>query len=75
MMPATSSPVTTARSSDGDIGTLYAPTGDFDESGVPVLEALQGYHVNGLWCGAEADLPAELSAFRVYPESPLRVWG
>lgn len=58
-----------------DIGALYAPTGDFDESGVPVLEALPGYHVNGLWCGAEDDLPAELSAFRVYPEMPLRVWG
>lgn len=58
-----------------DIGALYAPTGDFDEHGAPVLAALPGYHVNGLWCGPEEVLPAELNAFRIYPETPLRVWG
>ncbi len=58
-----------------DIGTLYAPGGEVDEAGAPILGALPGYHVNGLWCGAEEALPAELVAFRIYPESPLRVWG
>lgn len=41
------------------------------------IEGVQqpGYHINGLWNGPEESIPAALAQFRVYPETPVCVFG
>ena len=56
------------------IGAIYRPTGNTltDDEGFeyPEQAALEGYHVN---IRAEAPIE-ELETYRVYPNSPVRVW-
>jgi len=56
------------------IGTIYNPTGaveTVDEMEVPVMVALDGYHVN---IRHSAQAP-ELDAYAVTPTNPRRVWA
>ena len=48
-----------------DIGHLI------DADGAP----LPGYLVNGLWHASEADVPAALTPYRVFPKTPAVIWG
>jgi hypothetical protein len=55
------------------IGTIYNPTGEVetvDEMEVPVMVALDGYHVN-IRHNTEA---SELDAYAVTPTNPRRIW-
>ncbi|MBL0581687.1 hypothetical protein [Aeromonas caviae] len=58
------------------IGTIYQPTGEttlVDGEQVPVMAAVQGYHVNVRTTSQDvADALAEL---RTYPVTPFRVWA
>jgi hypothetical protein len=56
------------------IGTIYKPTGvveTVDDMEVPVMEAIEGYHVN---IRNYTDAP-ELEQYAVVPTIPQRVWG
>jgi hypothetical protein len=56
------------------IGTIYKPTGEMiqtDEGEVPEMAALDGWHVNV----RHTDDAPELEAFRVFPQSPSRMWA
>lgn len=56
-----------------EIGTLSQETGAVAQGPngpVPVFQALEGYHVNGLWHGPAESLPAALVGFRIFPETP-----
>lgn len=54
-----------------DIGTLHTARGEGEDA---VSEPLPGYHINGWW-HSDAPIPEALSAFQVFPATPLRVWG
>jgi hypothetical protein len=55
------------------IGVISKPTGEVDAEGNPVLETLEGWHVNvRLAAGEDA---AALEAFKVEPQNPIRVWA
>lgn len=60
---------------DGDIdliGTISEPTGETDEEGNPLFEAVAGYHAN---LRRREPLPeGELSGLLVTPETPSCVW-
>jgi hypothetical protein len=56
------------------IGVIYKPTGEMiqtDEGEVPEMAPLDGWHVN---VRHTAETP-ELEAFRVFPETPSRMWA
>jgi len=56
------------------IGTIYKPTGvaeTVDDMEVPVMEAIEGYHVN---IRNYTEAP-ELEQYAVVPTIPQRVWG
>jgi hypothetical protein len=56
------------------IGTIYRPTGEVetvDGIEVPVMAALDGYHVN---IRNYTEAP-ELEQYAVVPTIPMRVWG
>jgi hypothetical protein len=56
------------------IGTIYKPTGKMlttPEGKVPEMAPLDGWHVN---VRHTAETP-ELEAFRVFPETPSRMWA
>ena len=56
------------------VGTIYKPTGEMiqtDEGEVPEMAPLDGWHVN---VRHTAETP-ELEAFRVFPETPSRMWA
>jgi len=56
------------------IGTIYKPTGEVEtveDMEVPVMQALDGYHVN---VRADGVCP-ELEAYSVTVNTPYRVWG
>lgn len=56
------------------IGVIYKPTGnmiDTDEGEVPEMAPLEGWHVN---VRHNAEAP-ELEQWRVYPETPARMWA
>jgi len=59
------------------IGTIYNPTGEAttNEDGfeVPVMVALDGYHVNVRVVGSED--ASVLSPYAVVPSIPRRIWG
>ncbi len=57
------------------IGTIYRPTGEVetvDGMEVPVMAALEGYHVNVRAVGEDT---SALTSFAVVPSVPMRVWG
>jgi hypothetical protein len=51
------------------VGTISKPDGTFDDEGNANMAALPGYHVNIRL----KESPADLAAYLVYPESPVRV--
>lgn len=56
------------------IGTIYKPTGNVlttDEGEVPEMAPLEGWHVNVRHMGEAA----ELAAYAVTPQSPVRGWA
>jgi hypothetical protein len=56
------------------VGTIYKPTGEMiqtDEGEVPEMAPLDGWHAN---VRHTAETP-ELEAFRVFPETPSRMWA
>jgi hypothetical protein len=56
------------------LGAIYNPTGDIetiDGNEIPVMVALEGYHVN-IRHSAEAP---ELDAYAVTPTNPRRIWA
>jgi hypothetical protein len=53
------------------LGLIYKPTGAIDTEGSPVMQAIEGWHVN---VRTKKDA-AEIEAYRVYPVTPTRVWG
>lgn len=56
------------------IGIIYKPTGkmiDTDEGEVPEMAPIDGWHVN---VRHNAAAP-ELDQWRVYPETPARMWA
>jgi hypothetical protein len=56
------------------VGTIYKPTGEMiqtDEGEVPEMAPLEGWHAN---VRHTAETP-ELEAFRVFPETPSRMWA
>lgn len=58
------------------IGDIYRPTGETttDEDGFenPVMEKLEGYHINIRALGA---MPTELNEYAVTPKAPTRKWA
>ena len=58
------------------IGTIYKPTGemqDIDGIEMPVMAALDGYHINVRVVGDED--ASVLEPYSVVPTVPVRVWG
>lgn len=59
------------------IGTIYEETGEVevDSEGIetPVMEAIEGFHVNVRTLPTEDTTPLE--PFALVPSSPMRVWG
>jgi hypothetical protein len=55
------------------VGVISKPTGEVDAEGNPVMETLEGWHVN-IRVAAGEDATA-LEAFKVEPRNPMRVWG
>ena len=59
------------------IGTIYRPTGEAttNEEGmeVPVMAALEGYHVNVR--AVDGEDTSALTNFAVVPNHPQRIWG
>ena len=56
------------------IGTIYKPTGEMiqtDEGEVPEMAPLDGWHANV----RHTDEAPELEAFRVFPQTPSRMWA
>jgi hypothetical protein len=55
------------------LGTIYKPTGEMiqtDEGEVPEMAPVDGWHVN---VRHNAEAP-ELEAYRVFPDTPQRMW-
>jgi hypothetical protein len=58
------------------IGTIYRPTGEVetvDGMEVPVMAALDGYHVNIR--AVDGEDTSALTSFAVVPSVPQRIWG
>ena len=58
------------------IGTIYRPTGEVetvDGMEVPVMAALDGYHINIR--AVDGEDTSALTSFAVVPSVPMRVWG
>lgn len=58
------------------IGVIYKPTGEVtvvDGIETPVMQALQGWHVNVLALDEEDTTAIEV--YKVEPSTPVRVWG
>lgn len=55
------------------IGTIYTPSMSMDEDGNPIMESLQGYHVN--LRALDDENTDSLLPFVVTPNHPVRVWG
>lgn len=55
------------------VGVILKPTGELDAEGNPVMETLEGWHVNvRVAAGEDA---ASLEAYAVVPKNPVRIWG
>ena len=58
------------------IGTIYAPSGEVamvEEEEMPVMAPLPGWHVNVRT--TDPELAEALTALRLYPTTPARVWA
>ena len=55
------------------LGVLYEPSGSLDEDGYPILQPMQGWHVNVLVIDGED--ATGLQQYAVVPSVPRRVWG
>lgn len=55
-----------------EIGVIYQPTGEFVKGEEPVMEPIDGWHVNVRTTNKDA--AAALSRFEVTPANPVRVW-
>lgn len=58
------------------VGTIYKPTGEtYVEEGltIPVVKAIPGWHVNVRLMPDEDGAPLE--QYRVFPNTPSRVWA
>lgn len=55
------------------IGTIYVPSQNIDEEGNPIMEAIQGYHVNIR--KLEGEDTTILEPFSLVPNHPVRVWS
>ena len=56
------------------VGTLTRDTGSVDAEGFPIVEPIDGFHVN-IWTPDEAVTPDALLAWVVRPATPSRVFG
>lgn len=55
------------------LGVLYEPSGSLDEDGYPILQPMQGWHVNVRVIDGED--ATGLQQYAVVPSVPRRVWG
>jgi hypothetical protein len=55
------------------VGVISKPNGELDAEGNPVMETLEGWHVNIRLAAGEDD--SVLEAFKVEPRNPMRVWA
>ena len=53
------------------IGVIYKATGEVDAEGNPVMEALDGWHVNV----RNFSIADALDSFKVFPTNPRRIWA
>lgn len=56
------------------VGRLTHDTGGIDVDGLPIVEPVEGWHVN-VWTPDEAVTPEALVGFEVFPATPSRVFG
>lgn len=56
------------------IGALTHDTGQVDAGGLPIYEAVNGWHCN-IWVPDDAILPDALTPYLVQPVTPSRVFG
>ena len=55
------------------VGVITKPTAEVDAEGNPVMQPLEGWHVNvRLAAGEDA---ASLESYAVVPKNPMRVWA
>ena len=55
------------------IGVISKPTGEVDAEDKPIMETLEGWHVNiRVAAGEDASV---LEAFKVQPQNPIRIWA
>lgn len=57
---------------DIDVIGPFTPVKSYDKQGVPKYGAPEGFYVN---LRSDEPLPAELDPYRIYPETPVRVWA
>lgn len=55
------------------VGVITKPTGELDVEGNPVMETLEGWHVNIRLAAGEDN--SILETYKVVPKNPIRVWG
>lgn len=56
-------------------GEVYRPVGEPDSEGNYEAEQVPGFHINGLWGDNESSLPEQITPFRVFPSTPICVFG
>jgi len=55
------------------VGVILKPTGEQDTEGNPVMQTLEGWHVNvRVAAGEDA---TSLEAYAVVPKNPVRIWA
>lgn len=55
------------------IGNISKPTAELDAEGKPIMQLLEGWHVNvRLLEGEDASV---LEAYKILPNNPVRIWG
>jgi hypothetical protein len=55
------------------IGVISKPTGEVDAEDKPIMETLEGWHVNIRVAAGEDD--SVLEAFKIQPRNPMRIWA
>ena len=55
------------------VGVISKPNEELDAEGNPVMETLEGWHVNIRVAAGEDD--SVLEAFKIQPRNPMRVWA
>ena len=55
------------------VGAITKPSGEVDAEGNPVMQPLEGWHVNvRVAAGEDA---STLETYKVLPKQPVRIWG